>query len=634
MNPPGGGEDIFDHIPRKKKTSTPTSERLQQEPSAGDGTDNDDPQNTNVRDALDTSISHKRQSQIQAPPVRSMVSLKRRNSTGGDLELDFPQDHHSIRMVSIDPLVLRIQVSLDKKTRNIASTRRQRSYREFHDNHNDSDDLMTEEEEQAMLRKREKKRRKKETTSSDMELESEGHQMDEAAIPVHQPPLLTVEAPPPGTLSTLWYSREIYLHIFSVEKICGWKTRPKVELVVKNTTVRLQDEATRVEESAMISLNQKSLASIVPPSSDHASGVVSAAMLSPVSDHGPGVEPAVPLIKLDGKEAERLQGKLLRSREVWSGEKQRTEVSRINARSCPMVLRLAAAENPLNYEVRETQSVEEVVLIKWRGRSHLHCSWERASDVQRLDPSASNTAKAKFKKFYQGQESAFGSAWKHVLEADQKQSARRDLDEIDTGDNVEEYFSPQFLEIERVVACDENSMDMELFAKQRALNLAYEPTENEVATTRHSTLSFLDLAGRDEGAWDPEDNVRYVVKWKGLPFAEVTWEYWRDIKYAAVDEAEDFWLRQKAPSLEEAEKMANRPRPHIKDFKQIKESREYGLSKIPRPVSDLGNGYTDNNEESGAGFLLRSYQLEGVNWLLFNWWNKRSCILADEMGLG
>ena len=31
---------------------------------------------------------------------------------------------------------------------------------------------------------------------------------------------------------------------------------------------------------------------------------------------------------------------------------------------------------------------------------------------------------------------------------------------------------------------------------------------------------------------------------------------------------------------------------------------------------------------------LRAYQLEGVNWLLWNWYNRRSCILADEMGLG
>merc|ERR1711953_577354 len=32
--------------------------------------------------------------------------------------------------------------------------------------------------------------------------------------------------------------------------------------------------------------------------------------------------------------------------------------------------------------------------------------------------------------------------------------------------------------------------------------------------------------------------------------------------------------------------------------------------------------------------VLRPYQLEGVNWLLFSWYNGRNCILADEMGLG
>lgn len=31
---------------------------------------------------------------------------------------------------------------------------------------------------------------------------------------------------------------------------------------------------------------------------------------------------------------------------------------------------------------------------------------------------------------------------------------------------------------------------------------------------------------------------------------------------------------------------------------------------------------------------LRPYQLEGLNWLLFCWYNQRNCILADEMGLG
>ena len=34
------------------------------------------------------------------------------------------------------------------------------------------------------------------------------------------------------------------------------------------------------------------------------------------------------------------------------------------------------------------------------------------------------------------------------------------------------------------------------------------------------------------------------------------------------------------------------------------------------------------------GLTLRDYQLEGVNWMIFNWYHRRNCILADEMGLG
>jgi SNF2 family DNA or RNA helicase len=135
---------------------------------------------------------------------------------------------------------------------------------------------------------------------------------------------------------------------------------------------------------------------------------------------------------------------------------------------------------------------------------------------------------------------------------------------------------------------------------------------------------------------DPEDNVRYVVKWKGLPYAEVTWEYWRDIKRDAVDEAEDFWYRQQPPDLELMRQCANRPHPHMRDFKKLQQSPAYGVSTKPRPVAKVeqGDDTAMSIAYSDPGFRLRSYQLEGVNWLLFNWWNRRSCILADEMGLG
>jgi SNF2-related domain len=47
-----------------------------------------------------------------------------------------------------------------------------------------------------------------------------------------------------------------------------------------------------------------------------------------------------------------------------------------------------------------------------------------------------------------------------------------------------------------------------------------------------------------------------------------------------------------------------------------------------------GAGGVESPPENTPGLHLRDYQLEGVNWLSWNWWNQRSCILADEMGLG
>uniref|UniRef100_A0A7M4FKZ4 Chromodomain helicase DNA binding protein 7 n=1 Tax=Crocodylus porosus TaxID=8502 RepID=A0A7M4FKZ4_CROPO len=82
-----------------------------------------------------------------------------------------------------------------------------------------------------------------------------------------------------------------------------------------------------------------------------------------------------------------------------------------------------------------------------------------------------------------------------------------------------------------------------------------------------------------------EPVTHYLVKWCSLPYEDSTWELKQDIDQAKIEEFEKL----------------------IK----VMCSREY----------------KNNNK-------LREYQLEGVNWLLFNWYNTRNCILADEMGLG
>ncbi|XP_037230613.1 chromodomain-helicase-DNA-binding protein 8 [Falco rusticolus] len=100
-----------------------------------------------------------------------------------------------------------------------------------------------------------------------------------------------------------------------------------------------------------------------------------------------------------------------------------------------------------------------------------------------------------------------------------------------------------------------------------------------------------------------EPVVYYLVKWCSLPYEDSTWELKED-----VDEGK------------------------IGDFKRI-QARHPELKRLPRPQAgswkklELSHEYKNHNQ-------LREYQLEGVNWLLFNWYNRQNCILADEMGLG
>ncbi|XP_041805875.1 chromodomain-helicase-DNA-binding protein 8 isoform X3 [Chelmon rostratus] len=100
-----------------------------------------------------------------------------------------------------------------------------------------------------------------------------------------------------------------------------------------------------------------------------------------------------------------------------------------------------------------------------------------------------------------------------------------------------------------------------------------------------------------------EPVIYYLVKWCSLPYEDATWELKEDVDEGKVEEFSKIQNRQ--PRLKRT------TRPSASSWKKLEESREYK------------NGNT-----------LREYQLEGVNWLLFNWYNRQNCILADEMGLG
>uniref|UniRef100_A0A669AYM1 Chromodomain helicase DNA binding protein 6 n=1 Tax=Oreochromis niloticus TaxID=8128 RepID=A0A669AYM1_ORENI len=94
-----------------------------------------------------------------------------------------------------------------------------------------------------------------------------------------------------------------------------------------------------------------------------------------------------------------------------------------------------------------------------------------------------------------------------------------------------------------------------------------------------------------------EEVTHYLVKWCSLSYEEATWELQEDLDPEKIKE------------FEEIQKLPERPSPE--KWQKLERSRDYR-----------------------NGNQLREYQLEGMNWLLFNWYNRKNCILADEMGLG
>uniref|UniRef100_A0A8C5HEW9 Chromodomain-helicase-DNA-binding protein 6-like n=1 Tax=Gouania willdenowi TaxID=441366 RepID=A0A8C5HEW9_GOUWI len=100
-----------------------------------------------------------------------------------------------------------------------------------------------------------------------------------------------------------------------------------------------------------------------------------------------------------------------------------------------------------------------------------------------------------------------------------------------------------------------------------------------------------------------EEVTHYLVKWCSLSYEEATWELQEDLDPEKIKEFEQI---QKLPA---DFRHAERPLPE--KWLKLERSRDYR-----------------------NGNQLREYQLEGMNWLLFNWYNRKNCILADEMGLG
>lgn len=212
------------------------------------------------------------------------------------------------------------------------------------------------------------------------------------------------------------------------------------------------------------------------------------------------------------------------------------------------------ASTPIN--INEVSQTQERFLVKWKGLSHLHVSWENEKALLEVD----KNAKGKIQRF---RDKELMGLFNSSMYGD-------------------EYFSPEFRIVDRI-------------------------------------LDIQDRPGDDFSPVDSDDEAEtkwryFYVKWKSLAYDELTWEREDDVDDdAAVKVYENRLLRAVA--------RYNRPLSTSRKKNRKIKFRGYSASNPPP--------FRESNQ-----FELRDYQLTGVNWILFNWYQGRNSLLADEMGLG
>lgn len=142
---------------------------------------------------------------------------------------------------------------------------------------------------------------------------------------------------------------------------------------------------------------------------------------------------------------------------------------------------------------------------------------------------------------------------------------------------------------------------------------------DEDELSRSSSVPNLLTTSQDElnTNWFKIDRViakkdtSFLIKWKSLPYDQASWEEEEDIKKTPENEIviQKYYERRKHHN------------PKTYDRSQLSTIRK-PFTPITETISnDLGN-------------TLRRYQIDGLNWLRFCWYEDRNSILADEMGLG
>ncbi|MES1909862.1 MAG: hypothetical protein MHM6MM_002552 [Cercozoa sp. M6MM] len=161
-------------------------------------------------------------------------------------------------------------------------------------------------------------------------------------------------------------------------------------------------------------------------------------------------------------------------------------------------------------------------------------------------------------------------------------------------------FDPQFFRVDRI------------FAQRAVTREKGKEKENNDDKEKFKGLESMPKM-EDEEEDEEEEEKEYLVRWRGLSYSQATWEHVSRLtqRPEIIQKITEYERFQIVPS----------------------DLLHRNLEKSELPESRRLR-YYDKSPIYKNGNKLRSYQLDGVNWLIRLVLSKRNGILADEMGLG
>ena len=167
---------------------------------------------------------------------------------------------------------------------------------------------------------------------------------------------------------------------------------------------------------------------------------------------------------------------------------------------------------------------------------------------------------------------------------------------------VDNYIKSVFLR-EKALRSDPNASREDLEALEIEKQRQAEMIESFKTVER-----IIDQRDNEANKEIPYPHLAYLVKWKGLPYADCTWEAEEEIKGIAKEPIAAYLARSASTTVPYRSQNFSQGRP--------KYTR---MTEQPAYIS--------------AG-TLKDFQMTGLNWLAYLWSKNENGILADEMGLG